>query len=274
MPEGPEVETIKVTLEPLLVGQTVTTVFTSGKSLRSPLIIQDLKLLCGKKITRVNRHGKLLWLLFGEKLNLLFRLGMTGKLIVEASDKIQAPHTHLVLSLQNNHREFRYVDTRRFGEILLCSDQTVLSGELKKMGPDPLSWTAQQQLIIAERINKSKRAIKEILLDQNILAGVGNIYASESLFDAHISPMKKGQELTTQQVKQLLKSILKILKIAVKNCGTSFSDYVDGQGEKGQNINYLKVFQRLGFACPNCQTKISKCTQGGRSTFYCAKCQK
>lgn len=272
MPEGPEVETVRRTLQPLLLGRRVGSVWLGTQKLRNVLVKQDFAVLVGQEIIHLGRHGKLLWLDFSRGARALIRLGMTGRLTVTSKQSAVEKHTHVRLALKDNDNELRYVDPRRFGEFFI-TDQSDRSS-IDKMGPDPTTtWTAREQTQVAQSIKKSSRSIKEILLDQQVLAGVGNIYASESLFIAKISPFANGCSLSAAQINRLLSSIPQVLQAAIVNGGTSFSDYVDGNGKKGANIDFVQVFMRQGLPCPSCKNTIEKRTQGGRSTYFCCKCQ-
>lgn len=272
MPEGPEVETVRRTLEPSLVGRSVLSSWVGDKKLRNSLRTKDFRLLEGNKIVRLGRHGKLLWLDFSGELRTYVRLGMTGQLKLTQKDAVVEKHTHVRLILDGDGQELRYVDPRRFGEFSVTIQGD--NANIEKMGPDPTSdWSREAQAEATNNIRKSSRSIKEILLDQAVLAGVGNIYASESLFLARISPVVSGNALSPTQIVRLLKKVHIVLQAAIENCGTSFSNYVDGNGKKGANIDFVQVFMRHGLPCPRCKNTIDRLNQGGRSTYYCAKCQ-
>lgn len=272
MPEGPEVETVRRTIEPLLLKQRVNKAWVRKIKLRNVLEPEEFQILEGKSIKGLNRHGKLLWLDFSGGVRAFVRLGMTGRLIFSGQEDVLEPHTHVRLALGDGSFELRYVDPRRFGEFSLSKDRSTV--HLKNMGPDPtISWTQAEKAQISRKILGSSRSIKEILLDQKVLAGVGNIYASESLYAASISPLLAGNQLTPKQIEALLNAVFEVLHLAVKNCGTSFASYVDGRGNKGQNIHYLQVFMRQGHPCPKCKNTIKKICQAARSTYYCANCQ-
>jgi formamidopyrimidine-DNA glycosylase len=273
MPEAPEVETIKRDIEPFLVGRRIQDVWVSGKALRIPAKPTELNRLRELTVQSLHRHGKLLWIQLTSKAGLFFRLGMTGRLHINDSKEPKVKHTHVCLMLDNG-TELRFVDPRRFGCVVPFFDEKEKQFELNKMSHDPLSWDETAINEIARKLCRSDRLLKVLLMDQKIVAGVGNIYASEALFLSKLSPSKKGTEVTMDQVKDLLVSCRRVMEIAVEQRGTTFMSYVDGFGRKGDNLSRLKVFSRTGKPCKVCETTIEKIVQAGRSTFYCPYCQK
>jgi formamidopyrimidine-DNA glycosylase len=142
------------------------------------------------------------------------------------------------------------------------------------MGPDGLALDAAARARVAAALTSTKRALKDALLDQSLLAGVGNIYASEALFHARLSPHLRGVDLRDDEADRLLDAVGRVLQEAVRRRGTSFSDYVDGEGVAGGMLAHLAVFQREGEPCPACGTAVARVVQGARSTFLCPRCQK
>lgn len=273
MPEGPEVETVRRTLEPLLVGETIDSVWLSTHSLRISAKLADFAPVLQQKIVSLHRHGKLLWILCANKSGMMIRLGMTGQAIVTEKSTAVAKHTHVKFDCKGKEKQFRYIDPRRFGSVNPFTDEKALQQELAKIGPDPIVWNDKQKLIFIENIRKTQREIKVALLDQQIIASVGNIYASEALFLAQISPFAVSNHLDDKALMALADAVEGVLRRAVANRGTSFSDYVDGTGQRGENQLHLSVFQREGEACRRCTGTIERAVQGGRSTFYCVSCQ-
>jgi formamidopyrimidine-DNA glycosylase len=273
MPEGPEVETIRLDIEPLLLDQAIQSAWVSRVLYPTAQKRSQFKRLTGKTISALGRHGKLLWINTTQEQSLLVRLGMSGRLRVQQKESAVEKHTHVRIQLKSNY-ELRYIDPRRFGSVTLIETEAEKISEIKKMGPDPLSWNLKQKKEIIKRIQKSERSIKTILLDQSILAGVGNIYASEALFVAKIAPDKKGSELPATKLLSLLDATQNVMELALQNRGTSFMSYVDGWGKKGDNFSRLWVFARTDQSCKICRTSIQQKIQAGRSTFYCPKCQK
>jgi formamidopyrimidine-DNA glycosylase len=277
MPEGPEVETIRRSLHPLLVGRTVGAAWVSKKALRTRVPAKAFAPLAGRAITGTGRKGKLMWIDVDNGAGLFVRLGMSGKLTVGAPDADVAPHTHVRLPLAATAgplRELRYVDPRRFGEIVPFADATTKERELARMGPDAFALAGADKDDVVTRLRATERSLKDVLLDQSVLAGVGNIYAAEALYLARLSPFRTGKSLRGPDVARLLDAVAQVLKEAVGRRGTSFSNYVDGLGVPGENLGHLFVFQREGEPCRTCGRLVERATQGARSTFFCRTCQR
>ncbi len=201
------------------------------------------------------------------------QLGMTGQLTVQPEDGPIKPHTHLRWPLKNTGRELRYVDPRRFGLIDVC-DEGVKKAILGRLGPDPFVMTPKDYPPLISVMKRSNRVIKDVLLDQSVIAGVGNIYASEALFLAQIDPRQRAMTIDDRKYDELIAAIVSVLQTAFRHSGTSFSSYVDGSGKKGENLAFLKVFQRDGMLCFLCNSLILRIKQAGRSTFFCPVCQR
>jgi formamidopyrimidine-DNA glycosylase len=273
MPEGPEVETIRRSLEPLLVGRRLGRPWVSRKGLRAPTSSSKLKPLEGHTVTRLGRHGKLMWIDVDDGQGLLVRLGMTGRLVVEPASKKALLHTHVRVPLDDGN-ELRYVDARRFGEVVRFATAAERDEERARMGPDALALDDEGREKARARLMSTQRSLKDALLDQTVLAGVGNIYAAEALFVARLSPFLRGTDLDESRADRLLDAVSRVLAEAVVRRGTSFSDYVDGTGERGENLAHVFVFQREGEPCRACGTAVVREVQGQRSTFYCRRCQR
>jgi len=274
MPELPEVETIRRSLAGLLAGKTIT-----GVEVVHPGVIKapDPQTfpadLTGRTFVDFDRRGKYLLLKLTGDMVLVVHLRMTGRLVVTAPETERARHTHLVLSLRGG-QELRFVDTRRFGAIyLLPADRLGEISGLSNLGPEPLD--PEFSLARFKEVFKGKnRALKGLLLDQTFVAGLGNIYADEVLARARLNPARKAGELSTEEVERLYLAIREELTLAIEHRGTSFRDYVDGLGQKGENQNYLKVYQRRDQPCSYCGAPIVREKLARRSTFYCPHCQK
>lgn len=273
MPEGPEVETVRRTLEPLLVGRTLGAGWASRQKLRTPVTTRQLSFLEGRRVLTLGRHGKLMWLDAEGDVGLLLRLGMTGKLLVEPKENPRHPHTHVVIPLDEGDQELRYVDVRRFGEVVPFKSVKEREAEQSRLGPDPLSWTEEERAFVVEKLKATKRSLKDALLDQAVVAGVGNIYACEALFVAGLSPLAKGMNVSRASLEELTAAVESVLTEAVEHCGTTFSDFVDALGERGTYISHVHVFRREGEPCPRCGRPVERIVQGGRSTFLCRRCQ-
>ena len=264
MPELPEVECVRQGLD-LLIGLKIKAIDTSPYSMLDP---NSLSLDCLKKQTLLTteRQGKYLLLSF-EKHHVLMHLGMSGVLL---ANKKQRPHTHIHFVFSNQNT-LSYSDPRRFGYWNIQTKDFAFS-RWNALGPDSISQKFNAKYL-HQRINSSSREIKVLLLDQKITAGIGNIYASEILWAAKISPFRIGSSLSLEDLKMICKHTKKILKKSISNRGTTFSDYRLTNGKGGAFQSFLKVFQKEGAECPKCKAPIIKKTQAQRSTFYCSQCQ-
>lgn len=274
MPEGPEVETVKRSLEPRVVGRRLGEAWVSPYALRRRVEERALSRLVGRKIVALGRHGKLLWLDVEGGGGLMVRLGMTGRLLVEKKRAPRHPHTHVVFSLDEGASELRYVDVRRFGEVVPFASRRDLDEERARMGPDPLTWTEEERQVVIERLKRTTRSLKDALLDQTLVAGVGNIYASEACFEARLLPTRRGARVAKKDLDRLTQAVRVVLERAVQHCGTTFSSFVDGSGRPGGNLAHLKVFMREKERCVRCGGTVRRIVQGGRSTFLCRGCQR
>jgi formamidopyrimidine-DNA glycosylase len=271
MPELPEVEWVARTLRPKLVGKRITAVETSGKKLRRPVERDKLnQLAVGATVETVSRIGKYLLIDLSSGATLLSHLGMTGWYFFARPEVAREKHTHVVFSLDSG-LELRYTDHRRFGILRVYPSERVLkSPELAILGVDPLeaAFTVEH---LAEQLKATRRDVKSFLMDQTRIAGIGNIYACEALFLARTSPRKKTPRVNAGA---LHAAVRKVLRAGIQNRGTSFSDYVNAEGEAGLNQNSLHVYGREGQPCRVCSSVIRRLVQGARSTFYCPKCQR
>jgi formamidopyrimidine-DNA glycosylase len=282
MPELPEVEVLVRHLAPLLKGKIVRAVEVRRVAVLSPTpVARFRRAVAGARFTNLSRRGK--YLLFElqppnsrKSFCLLGHLGMTGRMYVARADDPLPKHTAVVLSL--GRRRLIYEDTRYFGRLTL--DTRALS----KLGPEPLAanFTANY---FATALKRSSQPIKVKLLDQTLVAGVGNIYASEALFRARISPRLPARKLTREQVARLRQSIRRVLRVAI-DCGSTlplnFSTAAshDGLFYFGRAVNApdfyaerLRVYDRADRPCLNCRTPIQRIVQAARSTFFCPQCQ-
>ncbi len=273
MPELPEVETVRRSLVPGLFEGSITEVEAGNLALRRKRLDKSgLQALVGAHFVAARRHGKYLLLDTSSAHTLLVHLGMSGRLLLTAGDVERVPHTHLVLHLSTG-RQLRYVDPRRFGMVRPYPTATVAqTEELASLGPDPLGSAFDEKAFIAA-MKRTKRDMKSALLDQGNVAGLGNIYVAEALFLAKISPTRRAHRLKTAESQALYTAIRDVLTRSVANRGTSFSDYVDADGNQGSNQLSLWVYGRDGEPCRVCARAIRKRVQAGRTTFYCARCQ-
>jgi formamidopyrimidine-DNA glycosylase len=271
MPELPEVETVRRTLAPA-VGAHIQSVWDSGRGLhmkrRPPR--KKLQQLVGTTITGVRRHGKYLLIDTSGPQTLLAHLGMTGRLRIVKKTEPHAPHTHLVLGL--GARELRFSDPRRFGQVdVFEREKEKLHPALALLGPDALAGVEPAFLFTSSR--KSRQTLKAFVLDQSIIAGMGNIYASEALWRAQLRPSKRAGRLTHVGAEKLAAAIEEVIARALDNGGTTLSDFVNADGEEGLNADYLWVYDRAGLPCPRCESPIKRAVHQGRATYYCPTCQ-
>jgi formamidopyrimidine-DNA glycosylase len=276
MPELPEVETVVRTLRPQIVGRTIRAVWSSGLPLRMarPLDEAALRSRCqGASVAAVARRGKYVLIDLEQRRHetstLLVHLGMTGRLCVEDAAVARLKHTHVAWRLSDG-RELRFVDARRFGWVQVAGDVDALP-EIAGLGPDPLAELDAETL--ARILATSSAPIKAFLLDQRRIAGLGNIYACEALFRSCIHPRTQARRVRGKAA-ALLRAIRQTLQAGIDNCGTSFRDFVDANGAPGKNVGALLVYGRENEACKACGGRVRRIVDAGRSTFFCARCQK
>jgi len=277
MPELPEAETIRRQLAPEIVGRRIERVRVGkrdilGRHRQSPR--EFARLAAGRRITAVGRRGKSLALTLDDADTLVVRLGMSGRLLVTQRAAPRAPHTHVILGLGDG-RELRYTDPRRFGEVFVArgADLSAIPA-LSKLGPEPLARGLCEHL--RRHLPRRSAAIKQALMDQRLLAGVGNIYADEALFRAGVHPAQPANTLNGDEVARLCRAIRQVLRHAIRRCGTSSADgaYVDARGAPGDFQNCLAVYQRAGRPCRRCGATIERMVLGGRSAHFCPVCQR
>jgi formamidopyrimidine-DNA glycosylase len=272
MPELPEVETVRRTLAPA-VGARITSVWTSGMGLHMARKPPQAKLrkLVGARITSVRRHGKYLLLDTDRAETVLVHLGMTGQLRIQGKAAPRAPHTHVVLGL--GPRELRFNDARRFGQfdVVVRGDERAHAG-LAALGPDALDAGIDVEAMLATARDK-RTTLKAFVLDQSVIAGVGNIYASEALWRARLRPTLRTHRLTAVAARRLADAIREVIERALANGGTTLSDFVDAYGTAGENADYLWVYDRAGQPCVRCKAAIKRSVLQGRATYYCPACQ-
>ncbi|MGZ3743540.1 MAG: bifunctional DNA-formamidopyrimidine glycosylase/DNA-(apurinic or apyrimidinic site) lyase [Pseudobdellovibrionaceae bacterium] len=272
MPELPEVETVRRGLAEILKDQPVIKqIELMRKDLRDPIPLKKVQSVVGEKILFVERRAKYL-LLKTPKGSLLSHLGMTGTWRVAGPGE-ERDHDHIYLHLSGGLR-LAYRDPRRFG----CFDFVALGQELqhcklKSLGHEPLSEDFTGN-VLWQKLRGKKTFIKVAIMDQRIVVGVGNIYASEALFRAGIRPSAKASKLSREKCEGLVGVIKEILREAIAAGGSSISDYAQFTGEQGHFQQGFRVYDREGERCVICNTKISAQILGGRSSYWCSKCQK
>jgi formamidopyrimidine-DNA glycosylase len=269
MPELPEVETVCKGLT-VLTNKTICKVFRSNKKLRIDSKL-NFSSLISTKIFSVSRKARYILINLDFERTLIVHLGMTGRITYQ-KDYQQKKHDHFFLKF-DDETYLVFNDTRRFGFVdLIENDDLKNYPSFVKLGVDPLTENFNLNYFY-NKINKKNTNIKTAIMDNEIVVGVGNIYANESLFDAKISPLRLASSLKKVEIKKLINSIKKILQNAIKLGGSSISDYVNSQGNKGSFQNSFKIYGRNNENCLICRNLIKKITQLGRSTFYCKNCQ-
>lgn len=290
MPELPEVQTVVSTLQPRLLGRRVASVHLRLAKILTPPDANLANLLTGRTIAAIGRRGKRIVFILDDQSRFYIHLGMTGRLTVEPPDAPLLPHTHLILAVDGPSSKpkasisassrtrkdrppspsglhLRFRDPRQFGGVWwLGREQT---GD-ERMGPEPLTLSAGQ---LARRLSRTRRAIKSALLDQTLVAGLGNIYVDESLFASGIHPLQPANTLSPQQVGRLSRAIKTILNRAIRHHGSTLRDYVDAEGRAGAFQKIHRVYARADLPCRHCHTPIQRIVLGGRSTHFCPCCQ-
>lgn len=272
MPELPEVETVRRELSEELSSknrQSTLLGFTIyQKQLRVKVPEKKLRALIGLKILSVCRRAK--YLLFEtEKGHIISHLGMTGRWHFS---KEKTKHDHLSFDLSDGRRLF-YQDIRRFGWIEFSEDYKQ-SKWYKKLGPEPLEAESFNAEYLFKKSRKRKVPIKAFIMNQEIVVGVGNIYASEALFRAGVSPKIFASKITREQANKIVEAIEFVLQSSIEIGGTTIRNYASTRGNKGSFVDMLMVYGRAGQKCKKCETPIRQIQQVGRSTFWCLSCQK
>jgi|SRR6516165_8196093 formamidopyrimidine-DNA glycosylase len=276
MPELPEVETVMRGLEKRLAGRRIKTARLNRPDIRFPVPPELPATLTGARVTGFRRRGKFMLMRLDNGWSLLIHLGMSGRMLIGGA--AGTAHEHFVLETEDGGR-VGFVDPRRFGVLdLVPTDEEDGHRLLAGMGPEPLGNEFSAPILAASLKGKAT-AIKLALLDQRIVAGIGNIYASEALFRAFIDPRRAAGKISRPRIEALVQAIRDTLNEAIAAGGSSLRDYVQPDGELGYFQHAWKVYGRTGEPCERCPGPALcggiKCiTQGGRSTFYCARTQK
>jgi formamidopyrimidine-DNA glycosylase len=287
MPELPEVETVRRGLEPALAGALLSMVEARRPDLRFPLPPRFAARLTGRRVGALERRGKYLLLGLDGGETLLIHLGMTGRFVVENGEVARRPglhalaaaadprHAHVVFETAAGAR-ITYFDARRFGFMdLIAAGDLARHPRLAGMGPEPLG-EAFHAAYLAAAFAARRQAVKSLLLDQRIVAGIGNIYACEALHMARISPLKPAGTLKRARLQQLVDAVRQVLGSAIEAGGSSLRDFADAAGAMGYFQHSFQVYGRAGEACSRkgCEGRIVRDVQAGRSSFHCPACQK
>ena len=274
MPELPEVETIRARLEPLLVGRRFERVRILDERLTRPLKpAQVASTLRGERVASVGRRGKYLIVRFESGRSLLMHLRMTGTLLHGRNGALpDDPYRRAVVNIENES-VVAYRDVRRFGTWLVLGPGDLEPYLASRIGPEPFSrsFTARA---LAERLAGRRAPIKAALLDQRTIAGMGNIYADEALWQARVHPLRPAGSLSPHEARALHRAVRASLRAGIERQGATLRDYRTPQGESGRMQEKFRVYGRAGEPCRRCRTPIEKTRLGGRGTWFCPHCQK
>lgn len=287
MPELPEVETVKRGLQGLIIGLSIKSVDSDNpKSFpNSPDLVQSM--MIGSKVTVVRRRAKVLMIDLDTDYTLVVHLKMTGQLVYVGDARFGAGHptdsligrlpdksTRVTIKFTNGSRLF-FNDQRKFGWMRLIPTIEVPNIDfMKRVGPEPLEPEFTTEVFESRLLRRKNSAIKAVLLDQSVLAGIGNIYADESLWGAFIHPETKVIDLTSDQINKLHREIVFVLQLAIEKGGSTDRNYVNAEGKRGSYIDFARVFRREGLPCPRCGNEVVKTRVASRGTHICLTCQK
>jgi formamidopyrimidine-DNA glycosylase len=274
MPELPEVETVRTQLAPTLVGRRLSSVRILDERLTRPFDPKEVEArLEGQQVAAVDRRGKYVVVRFESGLVLLVHLRMTGSFLVASPGELPAdPHRRAVVTL-DDEAEIAFRDVRRFGTWLVLEEDELGDYLGARLGEEPLgpAFTADR---LMQRLAGRRAAIKAVLLDQRVAAGLGNIYADEGLWYAGVHPLRPAGELTETEAKALHRGLRRALRIGIERRGATLSDYETPNGERGTMQEEFRVYGRAGEPCGRCGTRIEKTRVAGRGTSLCPGCQR
>ncbi|SRR5581483_3570198 len=275
MPELPEVETVRRGLDQHITGRVIGTVTVlHPRAIRRHLAgpLDFASALAGRKIDRVSRRGKYLWLALGDDA-LLAHLGMSGQLLIGDPDRPLGPHVRIVFTFADGGPDLRFTDQRTFGHMLVAPGGATLPAPIAHIAPDPFEPEFDAKLV-AKRIKTRHTGVKRALLDQSLISGVGNIYADEALWRAKLHGARPTDALTGPQVSRLLDAVREVMAEALGLGGTSFDSlYVNVNGESGYFDRSLAVYGREGLECRRCGAQVRREPFMNRSSYSCPRCQ-
>lgn len=286
MPELPEVETVRRGLHKLLIGRIVTAEShdTAKGFPNAPADVANF--LIGAAITNVRRRAKVLMIDLTTDYTLVIHLKMTGQLVFRGEENFGAGHpnesligalpdrsTRVTLSYADGSHLY-FNDQRKFGWMRLLPTLEVPNIDfMKKVGPEPLEAAFSAEEFAARFARRAKTSIKAALLDQTVIAGVGNIYADESLWGAKIHPKRQVKSITPEEFRLLYKDLREVMQLAIEKGGSTDKNYVNAEGKRGSYLDFARAFRREGQPCPRCGTEIIKFKAAGRGTHICPRCQ-
>lgn len=272
MPELPEVETIRRQLSQSIIGYRIADIWFDNPKALQPNAKAFVKGVRGAVITKIERRAKILQFFLQNNATFIVHLKLTGRLLIRKPSDPKVLYAHVILRLDKDKdkKELRFSDSRKFGYLRFLQ-----LDELKKMllgfGPEPLSDLTLTKFEAI--LKKNKKTIKEVLMDQTKISGIGNIYANDALWLAKIDPRTSSQTILPVKVVILFKAVEEVLKEGLKTGGASDQWYLNAYGQKGEYQKYFKVYGKNGKPCSRCGTIIKRIVIGSRGTFYCPKCQ-
>ncbi len=274
MPELPEVETIKNVIEPQIRGLTIKrTTVNRPEVIAYPTADDFCKMVTGRTISFMERRGKFLMIHLENNSRIILHLRMTGCLLLTPPDLPAEKHTHIIMNVSSG-MELRFSDTRRFGRFWLIQngEEDTYSG-IGKLGPEPFSSECSAQYL-QSRLKSRKRSVKECLLDQSVIAGIGNIYSDEILYRANIHPSVPANRLTNGEWETLATQISECLRYFIEKNVIPPEDYLKTKGQDYRNTPFLQVYGHAGEPCPKCGETLARTVIGGRGSVYCPGCQR
>lgn len=274
MPELPEVETVTHALKQECEGLAIESVLCRRLNLRYPLPAGFADKLKNRRIIKVRRRAKYVLCDLDDGNTLILHLGMSGRVLIHTKlPQEYHAHDHIIMTFETG-KTLVFNDARRFGMVDLCLTKTLRKYKfLKALGPEPFSPDFSGEALYAT-LRKRKNSIKAALMDQRVVAGLGNIYVCEALFRSGIAPQKAASAISREKAQKLVRDIRKVLQEAIQSGGSTLRDYVRSNGDAGYFQHHFQVYGREGEPCFVCGTPIKRMVQQGRSTFYCARCQK
>lgn len=272
MPELPEVETIRRGLSDLIVGRKILEILTDSPKQVQPSLEVVKEAVGGATIEKVNRRAKILQIFLDNGQILAFHLKLTGRLLVRKQGAPKDEWQHVVFRLSDG-LELRFADARKFGWAKLIGGQAELEKLLAEFGPEPFDDLTQEKF--RQIVQSSSRPIKIVLMDQQKISGVGNIYACDALFLAKVDPRRPAKSLNPEEAERLYQALEEVLQRGIKYRGASDQYYLDARGQKGAYQEHFLVYGKNGQPCPGgCKGKVKRIVVGGRGTFFCPTCQK
>jgi formamidopyrimidine-DNA glycosylase len=274
VPELPEIEVLRRSLAPLLLGRTIAGLEVANSALREPVDVEGLRsAVDGRRIVGLGRRGKYLLIDVEGEHSIVVHLGMSGRLTLAAPSVPREKHEHLAFHLEGGER-LRFRDPRRFGLVLALPSETLWEDRhFVHLGPEPLAGGLTGEILRKAAVRR-RGPVKGLLMDGRVVVGVGNIYACEALHRAGIHPKRSVARIACRRWEKLAEAVCTTLDDAIAEGGTTLNDFTDGEGNSGYFQVSLAVYDREGEACPRCGRSIRRIVQSGRSTFYCGGCQR